>query len=99
MPFGNSQSLLPDELYAFTAYMLLLNDVIKDPKFEINEKNLASVKMRNAGQFYDDDRDAAEKRFRNKQPSMKNCKATVEILGRARVLDVTPESKTASRVD
>ncbi len=30
---------------------------------------------------------------------MKDCKSKVEILGRARVLDVTPESKTAPRVD
>ena len=30
---------------------------------------------------------------------MKDCKKAVEIMGRARVLDVTPESKTAPRVD
>ena len=30
---------------------------------------------------------------------MKDCKKAVEIVGRARVLDVTPESKTAPRVD
>jgi hypothetical protein len=30
---------------------------------------------------------------------MKDCKKTVEILGRARLLDVTPESKTSPRVD
>ena len=38
MPFGNAQSLSPDELYAITAYVLFLNDVIKDQKFELNEK-------------------------------------------------------------
>jgi cytochrome c len=99
MPFGNAQSLAPDELYALTAYVLFLNDVTKDPKFELNEKNLASVRMPNSEQFYDDDRETTEKSFWNKQPCMKDCKKAVEILGRARVLDVTPESKTAPRVD
>ena len=99
MPFGNAQSLSPDELYALTAYVLFLNDVTKDPKFELSDKNLATVKMPNAEQFYDDDRETTEKSFWNKQPCMKDCKKAVEILGRARVLDVTPESKTAPRVD
>jgi mono/diheme cytochrome c family protein len=99
MPFGNSQSLSPDELYALTAYILFLSDVTKDPKFELSDKNLASVRMPNADQFFDDDREQTEKGFWNKQPCMKDCKKTVEILGRARVLDVTPESKTAPRVD
>ena len=99
MPFGNAQSLSPDDLYALTAYILFLNDVTKDPKFELNEKNLASVRMPNSEQFYDDDRKQTEKNFWSKQPCMKNCKEAVEITGRARVLDVTPESKTAPRVD
>ena len=55
--------------------------------------------MPNAEQFYDDDRETTEKSFWNKQPCMKDCKKAVEITGRARVLDVTPESKTAPRVD
>ena len=46
MPFGNSQSLSPDELYALTAYILFLNDVSKDPKLELDERNLASLKIR-----------------------------------------------------
>jgi len=99
MPFGNSQSLSVDELYALTAYILFLNDVTKDPKFELSEKNIASVVMPNAQTFYDDDRETAEKHFWNRQPCMKDCKGKVEILGRARVLDVTPDSRTAPRVD
>jgi cytochrome c len=99
MPFGNAQSLSPDEIYALTAYILFLNDVTKDPNLALSEKNLATVKMPNAPAFYDDDREAAEKHFWNKQPCMKNCKAKAEVIGRARVLDVTPESKTGPRVD
>jgi cytochrome c len=99
MPFGNAQSLSPDELYALTAYILFLNDVTKDQAFALDEKTLHLVKMPNAAQFYDDDRETAERTFWNRQPCMKDCKRTVEVLGRARVLDVTPESKTAPRVD
>ena len=99
MPFGNSQSLSPDELYALTAYILFLNDVSKDPKLELDERNLASLKMPNADQFYDDDREKTERSFWNRKPCMKDCKSKIEVLGRARVLDVTPESKTAPRVD
>jgi mono/diheme cytochrome c family protein len=99
MPFGNSQSLSPDELYALTAYILFLNDVSKDPKLELDERNLASLKMPNADQFYDDDREKTERSFWNRKPCMKDCKSKIEVLGRARVLDVTPESKTDPRVD
>jgi cytochrome c len=99
MPFGNAQSLSPDEVYALTAYVLFLNDVTKDQAFALDEKTLPLVKMPNAAQFYDDDRERSEKAFWKKQPCMKDCKKAVEVLGRARVLDVTPESKTAPRVD
>ena len=68
-------------------------------EFRAQRENLASIRMPNAEQFYDDDRETAEKSFWNKQPCMKDCKKAVEITGRARVLDVTPESKTAPRVD
>ncbi|HEX6002066.1 MAG TPA: cytochrome c [Hyphomicrobiaceae bacterium] len=99
MPFGSPQSLSPDELYAVTAYILYLNDVTKDQAFSLDEKTLPLVKMPNAGEFFDDDREKAEKAFWNRHPCMKDCKKAVEVLGRARVLDVTPESKTAPRVD
>ena len=33
MPFGNAQSLSNDELYAVTAYVFYLNDIIKDETF------------------------------------------------------------------
>ena len=73
MPFGNAQSLSHNELYAVTAYLLFMNDVIKDPKFELNQGNFASIKMPNADGFYDDDRESAEKHFWNRKPCMTNC--------------------------
>ncbi len=99
MPFGNAQSLSPDEVYALTAYLLYLNDVIKDESFELSDKNFSSIKLPNAEAFYDDDRETAEKAFWGKEPCMKNCKTEVKITGRAVVLDVTPDAKAAPRVD
>ena len=99
MPFGNAQSLSDDEIYALTAYILFLNDVIKDENFELNEKNFASIKMPNAAQFYDDDRETTEKHFWNEAALHEGLQKAVEIVGRARVLDVTPDSKTAPQVD
>lgn len=99
MPYGNAQSLAPDELYALTAYVLFLNDIVKDERFELNDKNFTSVKMPNASGFYDDDREKSERAFWAKQPCMKDCKTEVKITGRAAILNVTPDSATAPKVD
>jgi cytochrome c len=100
MPFGNAQSLTNDELYAVTAYVLFLNDVIKEEDFELNERNFTSVRMPNEARFLDDDRETAEKAFWTENPCMKDCAAgDARVIGRARVLDVTPESGTAPKVD
>jgi len=99
MPFGNAQSLSDDEIYSITAYLLQVNDVIKDPNFELNAKTIADIKMPNANGFYDDDRETAEKGFWNRKPCMKDCKTEAKVLNRARVLDVTPDSKGGPKVD
>ena len=70
MPFGNSQSLSNDELYAVTAYVCYLNDIIKDENFELNEKTFKTIKLPNEPNFYDDDRETAEKAFWRKEPCM-----------------------------
>lgn len=100
MPFGNAQSLSDDDLYSVTAYLLSLNDIIKDPNFELNEKTLPAVKMPNAAGFYDDDREVSEKQFWGRKPCMKDCrKDTATVTGRASVLDVTPDKKSSPKVD
>jgi len=93
MPFGNAQSLTNDELYAVTAYVLNLNDIVDD-KFVLSRETWAQVKMPNQGGFFDDDRRITEKAFWNAKPCMKDCGAPVKITGHAAVLDVTPEDKT-----
>jgi cytochrome c len=100
MPFGNAQSLTNDELYAITAFVLYLNDVITDEDFELNEKNFTSIKLPNASNFIDDDRETDEKEFWRKSPCMTNCAAEpARIIGRARALDVTPESNKGAKVE
>jgi len=93
MPFGDAQSLSNDELYAVTAYVLNLNDIV-DEKFVLSKATWAQVKMPNQGGFYDDDREQAEKAFWNARPCMKDCRPPVKITGHAGVLDVTPDDKT-----
>jgi S-disulfanyl-L-cysteine oxidoreductase SoxD len=100
MPFGNAQSLSNDELYAVTAYLLLMNDVIKDPKFELSARTFSTIKMPNADGFYDDDRETAEKHFWNRKPCMKDCrKDAASVTNRASVLDVTPDKKSGPKVE
>ena len=96
MPFGDAQSLANDELYAVVAYMLFLNDIV-DEKFVLSNETFANVKMPNAGGFYDDDRESAEKAFWNPKPCMADCKAEAKVTGRARVIDVTPDDKSARK--
>jgi cytochrome c len=100
MPFGNAQALTNNELYAITAYVLYLNDIIKDEDFELNEKNFTSIKLPNQPNFIDDDREIVEKEFWHKAPCMANCiPDEAKIIGRARALDVTPEGATAPKVE
>ena len=100
MPFGAAQTLSNDELYAVTAYVLYLNDVIKTEDFELSDKNFLTIKLPNQGNFIDDDRETAEKAFWNRSPCMSNCApGEAKITGRARALDVTPEPGTAPKTD
>ncbi|MBI3705548.1 MAG: cytochrome c [Rhizobiales bacterium] len=92
MPFGDAQSLSNDELYAVTAYVLNLNDIVDD-KFVLSRKTWGQVKMPNQGGFYDDDREKTEKAFWNSRPCMKDCRPPVKITGHAQAVDVTPDDK------
>ena len=68
MPFTAPESLTDEEVYATTAYVLYLNDLI-EYDFELTQANLADVEMPNKDGFFFDDRpDVKAKRC------MKNCK-------------------------
>ena len=88
MPFGNSQSLTPDETYGVVAYLLYMNDII-DEDFVLNSKNIGSIKMPNKeGFMFPDPRPDGQIMG---TPCMKNCDVSTEIIGRAKIIDVTPE--------
>lgn len=90
MPFGNAQSLSPDEVYAITAYILYNNDLV-DEDFVLSKENFTEVVLPNAGGFIPDDRDTTEVPKFTRDPCMEACKQSVEITAHATVLDVTPE--------
>ncbi|MGX0877171.1 cytochrome c2 [Roseovarius sp. MBR-154] len=90
MPFGNAQSLSPDEVYAITAYILYSNFLVEDD-FTLSNENFAEVEMPNAGGFIVDNRAETEYAIWHGEPCMENCKESVEITMRAAVLDVTPD--------
>lgn len=89
MPFGNAQSLTPDEVYAMVAYILYSNDLVEED-FVLSDDNFAEFEMPNAGGFIIDDRIATEHSKWVGEPCMENCKDSVEVTMRAMVLDVTP---------
>lgn len=90
MPFGNAQSLTPDQVYAITAYTLYNNDLV-DEDFVLSKENFTDVVLPNAGGFILDDRDTTEVPKFTREPCMVACKESVEITAHATVLDVTPD--------
>lgn len=94
MPFGNAQSLSPDEVYAITAYILYSNYLVEDD-FELSHENFAAFEMPNADGFIIDDRPETEYPIWRTEPCMEGCKDSVQITMRASVIDVTPEEDSA----
>ncbi|MBK9082418.1 MAG: cytochrome c [Rhizobiales bacterium] len=98
MPFGNAQSLTPDETYAIVAFLLNQNNLVGDD-FVLSKESFASVQLPNRDGFYEDDRETAEKHFW-REPCMKDCaKEPAKVTSRARSLDVTPDSKDGPKVE
>lgn len=98
MPFGNAQSLETDEVYAIVAYILYSNDLV-DEDFVLSRENFLDVAMPNADGFIVDDRETSEAAFWTPEPCMQDCKESVEITMRARVLDVTPQEEGAEAAE
>ena len=89
MPFGEAQSLTDDEVYSLTAYLLYMNQIL-DWEATVSAENIGTIEMPNMTQFFIDPRPDAQPK--NGVPCMTDCKADIVILGRARVLDVTPDT-------
>lgn len=89
MPFGYSQSLKPNEVYALTAYIMYLNDIVDSESFELSEANFLTYPLGNESNFYPDDRPIMEYPHFT-EACMNNCKYSVEITKHASGKDVTP---------
>lgn len=95
MPFGDAQSLEPDEVYAIVAYILFSNDLVDD-EFVLSKETFAEFEMPNKDGFIVDDRIASEHAKWVGEPCMENCKDEVKVTMRAMVLDVTPQEDSAT---
>ena len=73
MPFEAPQSLSDQEVYAITAYVLYLNDLV-DYEFVLTRDNLASIEMPNRDGFFVDDRPDT-----SNEVCMINCKDPASI--------------------
>ncbi|MEL0326707.1 MAG: cytochrome c, partial [Burkholderiaceae bacterium] len=90
MPFGEAQSLTHDETYSVVAYLLFMNDVIEEEDMQLSNANIGSIKMPNRkGFMLPDPRPDGQPQD---EPCMKNCSVSTKIIGKARNIDVTPES-------
>ena len=89
MPFGEAQSLTDDEVYAVSLYVLYLNDLVElDTVYD--QESFAAIEMPNAdGFFMPDPRPDTPV----EEPCMQDCDVATEIVGRARILDVTPDQE------
>ena len=92
MPFGEAQSLSHDETYQIVAFLLYMSDIIEDD-FDLSHANIGTIEMPNRdGFFMPDPRPDAQPL--NAEPCMTNCNVATNIIGRARDIDVTPESES-----
>lgn len=94
MPFGDAQSLTDDEVYAITAYIMYVNDVVDDEEFVLSKENFLDIPQENEANFKPDDRAETEYAVFT-EACMENCKESVEITARAQIIDVTPEETAA----
>ncbi|MFT4927246.1 MAG: cytochrome c5 [Phenylobacterium sp.] len=84
MPFNAPQSLNTTEVYAITAYVLNLNDLV-DEDFVLTERNLAAIQMPNRHGFYVDNRpDVSNVRC------MRDCKSPQSIKVTSSIVGITP---------
>ena len=90
MPFGNSRSLSDDDVYALTAYLLYLNDLV-DESYVLSAENFADISMPNKENFMADTRSSELWFGAAEEPCMTDCiSGEATVSQRARILDVTP---------
>ena len=79
MPFARPESLSDDEVYAVTAYVLYLNELVEDD-FVLSQQNLAEMRLPNEANFTDEQRPDV-----NNTRCMKDCRdpAAIKIISQA----------------
>lgn len=93
MPFGNARSLSDDDVYAITAYLMYLNDMV-DESFVLNDENFLEIRLPNEDNFYPDNRSEESWFAASTEPCMSNCiDGVAKVIQRARILDVTPDEE------
>jgi cytochrome c5 len=98
MPYTEPESLTDEEVYAITAYVLYLNDLV-EYDFELTQENLASIEMPNQDGFYLDDRpDVVSERCMNdcKDPASINITSEPPPADNTELPAVEPETVAAS---
>ncbi|EED32280.1 cytochrome c, class I [gamma proteobacterium NOR5-3] len=85
MPFTQPESLSDDEVYAITAYVLHLNDIV-DYEFVLTRDNLTEVRLPNEDNFIPDQRPDT----RNKR-CMKRCKDPADVKVASEAAAYVPE--------
>lgn len=92
MPFTQPQSLTDEEVYAISAYVLYLNDLVEDD-FVLTADNLASIEMPNQDGFFFDDRPDT-----GNTACMKDCKdpANVRITSEPSIATLQVEETVAA---
>jgi len=94
MPYGNSRVLSDNDVYAITAYLLYLNDLVEDD-FELSANNFDEIRLPNESHFIADNRDDESFNSDDKKAlCMSDCFATpARVTSRANTLDVTPKDE------
>lgn len=92
MPFTQPQSLTDDEVYAITAYVLYLNDLVEDD-FILSAETFASIEMPNQDGFFLDDRPDTKN-----TACMEDCKdpASVKIISEPTIATLQAEEGVAA---
>ncbi|ETX03996.1 MAG: hypothetical protein ETSY2_31365, partial [Candidatus Entotheonella gemina] len=93
MPFGAAQTLSDDQVYALTAFLLFMNEIV-DEDFVADQTSLPAVEMPNRHGFLPDERPDVP----IGAPCMKNCKKEATVTGWAQRLNITPGAVPAANV-
>lgn len=90
MPFGHARTLSDNDVYAVTAYLLYLNDLV-DEEFTLSAENFQSIRLPNEENFIADNRSEEALYLSDAEPCMSDCmEQPAKVSMRALVLDVTP---------